>query len=179
MQGRQAGKKVVVIKQLDEGTKERPYPHAIVAGIERYPRKVTRRMGAKKLQSRSKVKPFIKVCHVLSRTSFECDNKKWRMEGCQLLSSVPDTLRTGAREFEGRSDIGYFQGAITTRGCEENDKEDVRGEVHRRQEQVVLYTSEGMSFDWDRMIWVDADTTLSSYSSEQVIAYALCDQNRP
>ena len=33
--GRQAGKKVVVVRQLDEGTKERPYPHAIVAGIER------------------------------------------------------------------------------------------------------------------------------------------------
>lgn len=33
--GRQAGKKVVVIQQRDEGTKERPYPHAIVAGIER------------------------------------------------------------------------------------------------------------------------------------------------
>lgn len=61
LQGRQAGKKVVVIKQLDEGTKERPYPHAIVAGIERYPRKVTRRMGAKKLKSRNRVKPFIKV----------------------------------------------------------------------------------------------------------------------
>ncbi|KAI0267503.1 60S ribosomal protein L27 [Gloeopeniophorella convolvens] len=61
LQGRQAGKKVVVIKQLDDGTKERPYPHAIVAGIERYPRKVTKRMGAKKLARRSKVKPFIKV----------------------------------------------------------------------------------------------------------------------
>jgi len=61
LQGRQAGKKVVVIKQVDDGTKERPYPHAIVAGIERYPRKVTKRMGAKKLSRRSKVKPFIKV----------------------------------------------------------------------------------------------------------------------
>lgn len=50
-----------MIKQLDEGTKDRPYPHAIVAGIERYPRKVTRRMGQKKLARRSKVKPFIKV----------------------------------------------------------------------------------------------------------------------
>ncbi|EIM87247.1 60S ribosomal protein L27 [Stereum hirsutum FP-91666 SS1] len=60
LQGRQAGKKVVVIKQLDEGTKERPYPHAIIAGIERYPLKVTKRMGAKKLAKRSKVKPFIK-----------------------------------------------------------------------------------------------------------------------
>ncbi|KAF9453386.1 hypothetical protein P691DRAFT_792835 [Macrolepiota fuliginosa MF-IS2] len=61
LQGRQAGKKVVIIKQLDEGTKDRPYPHAIVAGVERYPRKVTRRMGQKKLALRSKVKPFIKV----------------------------------------------------------------------------------------------------------------------
>ena len=61
LQGRQAGKKVVVIKQLDEGTKERPYPHAIVAGIERYPLKVTKRMGTKKVARRSKVKPFIKV----------------------------------------------------------------------------------------------------------------------
>ena len=61
LRGRQAGKKVVIIKQSDEGTKERPYPHAIVAGIERYPRKVTRRMGRKKLAARSKVKPFIKV----------------------------------------------------------------------------------------------------------------------
>jgi large subunit ribosomal protein L27e len=62
LQGRQAGHKVVVIKQLDDGTKERPYPHAIVAGVERYPLKVTKRMGAKKLARRSKVKPFIKVC---------------------------------------------------------------------------------------------------------------------
>ena len=46
---------------MDEGTKERPYPHAIVAGIERYPRKVTKRMGAKTLAKRNKVKPFIKV----------------------------------------------------------------------------------------------------------------------
>ena len=60
-QGRQAGHKVVVIKQVDEGTKDRPYPHAIVAGVERYPRKVTKRMGAKKLARRNKVKPFIKV----------------------------------------------------------------------------------------------------------------------
>ena len=69
MQGRQAGKKVVVIKQLDEGTKERPYPHAIVAGVERYPRKVTRRMSTKKVQRRSRVKPFIKVSYAFGFSS--------------------------------------------------------------------------------------------------------------
>lgn len=40
---------------------ERPYPHAIVAGVDRYPRKVTRGMGKKRIEKRSKIKPFIKV----------------------------------------------------------------------------------------------------------------------
>jgi len=61
LNGRQAGKKVVVVKQLDEGTKDRPYPHAVVVGIERYPLKVTKAMNDKKIRSRSRVKPFIKV----------------------------------------------------------------------------------------------------------------------
>lgn len=61
LSGRYAGRKAVVIKQSDEGTKDRPYAHAIVAGVDRYPRKVTKRMGAKKVAKRSKVKPFVKV----------------------------------------------------------------------------------------------------------------------
>ena len=92
LSGRQAGKKVVVIKQLDEGTKERPYPHAIVAGIERYPLKVTKRMGAKKLAKRSKVKPFIKVRNyafcVMNLALIFCPL------GCQLLPPLPCALRT-------------------------------------------------------------------------------------
>ena len=61
LQGRHAGKKVVVIKQHDEGTKEHGFPYVIAAGIERYPIKVTKSMGSKKLAKRSKIKPFIKV----------------------------------------------------------------------------------------------------------------------
>lgn len=61
LQGRQAGKKAVIVKNFDEGTKERPYPHAIVAGVERYPKKITNGMGQKKVAKRSKVKPFIKA----------------------------------------------------------------------------------------------------------------------
>lgn len=71
LSGRQAGKKVVVVKQYDDGTKERPYPHAIVAGIERYPLKVNKSMGAKRISRRSKVKPFIKVS-VLSSFVSRC-----------------------------------------------------------------------------------------------------------
>ncbi|EFP91882.2 hypothetical protein PGT21_005282 [Puccinia graminis f. sp. tritici] len=80
LSGRHAGKKVVVIKQSDEGTKERPYPHAVVAGIERYPRKVTRGMGPKKIAKRSKVKPFIRIInynHMMpTRYAIELDGLK-------------------------------------------------------------------------------------------------------
>lgn len=46
---------------MDDGSKSHPFGHALVAGIERYPSKVTRSMSKKKAAVRSKVKPFIKV----------------------------------------------------------------------------------------------------------------------
>ncbi|KAL8824737.1 MAG: hypothetical protein Q9191_004855 [Dirinaria sp. TL-2023a] len=59
--GRYAGKKVVIIQPLDTGSKSHPFPHALVAGIERYPSSVTRRMSKARQAKRSKVKPFIKT----------------------------------------------------------------------------------------------------------------------
>lgn len=79
--GRYAGRKAVVIKvkkivyffftsikilgfrlkPYDEGSTERGYGHALVAGIARYPRTVTKRMGKKKQARRNRVKPFVKV----------------------------------------------------------------------------------------------------------------------
>ena len=89
-----------MIKQLDEGTKERPYPHAIVAGIERYPLKVTKRMGAKKLAKRSKVKPFIKVrriCIFMRYGKVDWDGNVHMGHvlrvGRQLLAPFPYPLR--------------------------------------------------------------------------------------
>merc|ERR1739848_508554 len=59
--GKYAGKKAVVVKESNEGTQERMYGHALVAGIDRYPRKVTKSMGKKKIAKRNKMKPFVKV----------------------------------------------------------------------------------------------------------------------
>ncbi|KAB5582743.1 ribosomal protein L27 [Coniochaeta sp. 2T2.1] len=59
--GRYAGKKVVIIQPIDSGNKSHPYGHALVAGIERYPSKITRRMSKARQEKRSKIKPFIKV----------------------------------------------------------------------------------------------------------------------
>ena len=58
--GRRAGKKAIIIKQVDEGKKNRKFGHTLVAGVERAPRKVTRRMSDKKIKRASRVKPFVK-----------------------------------------------------------------------------------------------------------------------
>ncbi|CAO3568387.1 unnamed protein product [Mortierella alpina] len=80
LNGRYAGKKAVVVKNVDEGSKERGYGHAIVAGIERYPLKITKNMGKKRVAKRSKVKPFIKVVnynHMMpTRYGLELENLK-------------------------------------------------------------------------------------------------------
>jgi len=61
LSGRFAGRKAVVVKPTDDGTTDKPFGHALVAGIDRYPRKVTKRMAKKKIKMRSKIKPFLKV----------------------------------------------------------------------------------------------------------------------
>ncbi|KAK2460862.1 hypothetical protein APHAL10511_007332 [Amanita phalloides] len=101
LQGRQAGRKVVVIKQLDEGTKERRYPHAIVAGIERYPRKVTRRMGQSKVAKRNKIKPFIKVVNYshLFPTRYALE-----LEGLRNILSA-DTFKEPSQRENAKKDI--------------------------------------------------------------------------
>ena len=40
LNGRFAGRKAVVVKNYDDGTASRPYGHALVVGIAKYPRKV-------------------------------------------------------------------------------------------------------------------------------------------
>merc|ERR1712157_363741 len=61
LKGHFAGRKAMIVKNHDDGTSDRQYGHALVAGIERYPRKVTGKMSKKKIAKRSKVKPFVKI----------------------------------------------------------------------------------------------------------------------
>ena len=64
LQGRLAGKKGVVIRASEEGNKERKFGHALVAGVERGPRRVTKVMSKKKIQKRTRVKPFVKFLNL-------------------------------------------------------------------------------------------------------------------
>ena len=61
LNGRYAGKKAVIVKNYDDGDAQRPYGHALIAGIERAPLKVTKTMGKKLVAKRTQIKPFLKV----------------------------------------------------------------------------------------------------------------------
>ena len=61
LSGRHAGKKAIIVKTFEEGTKKQKFPCALVAGMREGPRRVTRSMGKKKTEKNvSKIKPFIK-----------------------------------------------------------------------------------------------------------------------
>merc|ERR1711934_1006664 len=44
LQGRYAGKKALILKTMDDNTKERPYGHCVVAGVAKSPLPITRAM---------------------------------------------------------------------------------------------------------------------------------------
>lgn len=60
LSGRFAGRKAVIVKTFEEGSTEHKFPHALIAGIDSYPRRVTRSMGQKRVLRRSRIKPFVK-----------------------------------------------------------------------------------------------------------------------
>ncbi|XP_078438813.1 large ribosomal subunit protein eL27-like [Wolffia australiana] len=79
LQGRFAGRKAVIVKNFDDGTRDRPYGHCLVAGILKYPKKVIRKDSAKKTAKKSRVKAFVKVVnynHIMpTRYSLDVDLK--------------------------------------------------------------------------------------------------------
>lgn len=58
--GRYAGRKAVILKNHDDGNSDKSYGHAVVAGIERYPKPIYRKHNKEERKKRSRVKPFIK-----------------------------------------------------------------------------------------------------------------------
>ncbi|KAK2119642.1 hypothetical protein P7K49_001028 [Saguinus oedipus] len=55
------GRKAVIMKNTHDGTSDRSYSHALVAGIDHCPHKVTAAMGKKKIAKRSNIQSFVKV----------------------------------------------------------------------------------------------------------------------
>ncbi|XP_043431109.1 60S ribosomal protein L27-like [Prionailurus bengalensis] len=58
---RYSGHKMVIMKNIDDVTSDRPYNLALVAGTDHSPLKVTAAISKKKIAKRSKIKSFMKV----------------------------------------------------------------------------------------------------------------------
>jgi len=100
LNGRQAGKKAVIVKSFDEGTPDRPYGHALVAGIMKYPLKITKGMSEKKIAKRSRIKPFLKCVnynHVMP-TRYALDVELKSIVTSDVVSGSNPTARQNSRK---------------------------------------------------------------------------------
>eukprot|EP01087_Luapelamoeba_hula_P001088 TRINITY_DN10834_c0_g1_i1.p1 TRINITY_DN10834_c0_g1~~TRINITY_DN10834_c0_g1_i1.p1 ORF type:complete len:135 (+),score=23.87 TRINITY_DN10834_c0_g1_i1:63-467(+) len=108
--GRFAGRKGVIVENNDNGTKQRPYGHAIIAGVDRYPQRVLKSMGKKKIAKRSRVKPFIKVInynHMMpTRYGLDLDLKKVVKPATIEKGQKKKTKRAVQKLFESRYQSG-------------------------------------------------------------------------
>ena len=106
------GLQVVIIQPLDTGSKSHPFPHALVAGIERYPSTITRRMSKATQAKRSKVKPFIKVInynHLMpTRYTLELEGLKGVVtnDTFKEISQREDAKKTVKKALEERYNSG-------------------------------------------------------------------------
>ncbi|EAN32364.1 60S ribosomal protein L27 [Theileria parva strain Muguga] len=64
LSGRRAGCKAVVVQTNESSSKKRPYLNCLVAGVEKAPMKVTKKMSSKKIEKRLKLKAFVKYVNV-------------------------------------------------------------------------------------------------------------------
>ena len=64
LSGKYAGKKAVIVKVFEEGNGKYKFPHALVCGVAKPPRKVTRRMSEKKVNKRTTMQVFTKVINL-------------------------------------------------------------------------------------------------------------------
>jgi len=110
--GRYAGRKAVIVKNYDEGTSDKPYGHALVAGVDRYPRRVTRRMGKKKVKAHSKVKPFVKVYNYnhLMPTRYSVDVSLDKATVNKDAFRDPGLRRKARREVKAKFEERYKEG---------------------------------------------------------------------
>ena len=102
----------MIIQPQDTGNKSHPYPHALVAGIERYPSQITRRMSKARQTKRSKVKPFIKVInynHLMpTRYTLELEGLKGAVtaDTFKEVSQREEAKKTVKKTFEERYTSG-------------------------------------------------------------------------
>jgi len=110
LSGKYAGRKAVVVRASDDGNDAHKFGHAVVAGIDRYPRKVVKAMGKKKIEKRSKVKPFVKTInynHIFpTRYTVDFDLKKTLTDEALTPAHIVATRKSVKKLFEEKYKAG-------------------------------------------------------------------------
>jgi large subunit ribosomal protein L27e len=95
--GRHAGKKALILSVFPEATEARKYPHALVLGIEKSPKKLSRDMSQEQLVKRTQIRCFFKMVncgHLLLTRHVLKDDDFWaRVKAEDVVSSLSDTAQ--------------------------------------------------------------------------------------
>ena len=94
LQGRHAGKKALILAAYPEPTQDRKFPYAVVLGIEKYPKKVTKSMTQDQLVKKTQVKLFVKAVNfnhiMITRHSLKDDDLFKKISVEKIVSSLKD-----------------------------------------------------------------------------------------
>ncbi|XP_058752509.1 large ribosomal subunit protein eL27-like [Vicia villosa] len=111
LQGRYVGKKSVIVKNFDDGNREKPYGYCLIAGIKKYLSKVIKKDSAKKTTKKSRVKAFVKLVnyqHLMpARYTLDMDMKDVIVpDVLQSKDKKVTALKETKKRFEERFKIG-------------------------------------------------------------------------
>ena len=94
LQGRHAGKKAIVLAAYPEPTGDRKFPYAVVMGIEKYPKKVSKGMNQEQLVKKTQVKLFVKAVNfnhiMLTRHTLKDDDFFKKVSVEKVVASLKD-----------------------------------------------------------------------------------------
>ena len=117
--GRYAGRKAIVVKVFDDGSRERTFGHCLVAGIDRAPQDVTKAMSKKKILKRSKIKPFVKFVnynHIMP-TRYSVDIDARTVVNPNVMKK-PDTRTEARKEVKKLFETRYLERGNNTAGVQ-------------------------------------------------------------
>ena len=99
LNGRHAGKKALVLTSY-EGTEERKYPHCIVLGIEKCPKKLTKDMTQEQMVKRTQIKCFVKTINcnhvLLTRHTLKDDDFSQKVKTEDVVKAMGDAAEKKA-----------------------------------------------------------------------------------
>jgi large subunit ribosomal protein L27e len=128
--GRYAGKKAMIVTNYNDGTKSKRFGHCLVFGIERYPRKISKKMTEEKIKRRITVKPFVKYVNynhfIFTRYFVKFDN---------ALANLVSEFNNKAKEAENSKG---FQDPFQNKDFKKEYKKKLRSIMEKHYQHLTL-----------------------------------------